>query len=245
MKPASYLFINYSVIWIQLLYKARKRYGLSILNFIVTSNHIHLIAIDNGNPKAIPSTMQYVAGRTGQEYNQRKNRKGAFWQGRYHATAIESGDHLWRCLVYVDLNMVRAGAVDHPSQWKWCGFNEIQTPKKRYRLIDHDQLRTLLNVKSHEVFVKVHQQWVESKLAEKQTRQESFSRSIAVGSEDFVADIRKSLGARACGRNISPINNGSFQLREPEPLYANAASLKKQRIIAAVDNENQLLWNIS
>jgi hypothetical protein len=36
---------------------------------------------------------------------------GAFWQDRYHATAIETGEHLWRCLVYVCLNMVRAGVV--------------------------------------------------------------------------------------------------------------------------------------
>jgi putative transposase len=33
-----------------------------------------------------------VAGRTGQEYNQRKWRKGAFWEDRSHATAIESGE---------------------------------------------------------------------------------------------------------------------------------------------------------
>jgi putative transposase len=65
--------------------------------------------------------MQYIAERVGLEYNQRKDRKGAFWQDRYHATAIASGDHLWQCLVYVDLNMVRAGVVDHPAKWQWGG----------------------------------------------------------------------------------------------------------------------------
>lgn len=84
--------------------------------------------------------MQLIAGRTAQEYTRRKKRKGAFWQDRYHATAIESGEHLWRCLVYVDLNMVRAGVVNHPSEWKWSGYHEIQHPKDRYRLIDHNAL---------------------------------------------------------------------------------------------------------
>jgi len=50
-----------------------------------------------------------------QESNERKGRKGAYWEDRYHATAIETGEHLLRCLVYVDLNMVRAGVVKHPS----------------------------------------------------------------------------------------------------------------------------------
>ena len=111
--------------WIELLFKAKKRYQLSILNFIATSNHIHLIVSDSTKNDSIPRTMQFVAGRLGQKYNRRKNRKGAFWEDRYHATAIESGDHLWRCLVYVNLNMVRAGVVDHPSKWKWNGYHEI------------------------------------------------------------------------------------------------------------------------
>jgi hypothetical protein len=44
----------------------------------VTSNHGHLIARDDKGPDVIPQTIQWVAGRTGQEYNQRKGRKGAF-----------------------------------------------------------------------------------------------------------------------------------------------------------------------
>jgi len=60
--------------------------------------------------------MKLVAGRTVQEYNQRKARKGAYWEDRYHATAVESGEHLARCMVYIDTNMVRAGVVSHWSQ---------------------------------------------------------------------------------------------------------------------------------
>ena len=95
--------------YLQWLYQARKRYGLTILNYMVTSNHIHLLVADTGDRDVIPNSMQLVAGRTGQEYNKRKDRKGAYWEDRYHATAVESGDHLARCMVYIDTNMVRAG----------------------------------------------------------------------------------------------------------------------------------------
>ena len=40
----------------------------------------------------IPNSIKLIAGREGQEFNQRKNRKGAFWEDRYHATAVESGE---------------------------------------------------------------------------------------------------------------------------------------------------------
>jgi putative transposase len=64
----------------------------------------------------IPKSIQLVAGRTAQEYNERKRSKGAFWEDRYHATAIENGRHLIQCLVSIDLNMVRAGVGKHPSE---------------------------------------------------------------------------------------------------------------------------------
>ncbi len=57
---------------------------------MVTSNHVHLLAFDNGGRNVIPDSIKLVAGRTGQQYNVSKNRKGAFWQDRYHATAVES-----------------------------------------------------------------------------------------------------------------------------------------------------------
>src|SRR5262245_4749237 len=98
------------------LFEAKKRYGLRVLNFVVTSNHIHVL-VQHTRDEAISQSLQLVAGRVGQEYNLRKERQGAYWEDRYHATAIEADDHLRRCLVYIDLNMVRAGVVGHPAEW--------------------------------------------------------------------------------------------------------------------------------
>ena len=56
------------------LFEARKRYGLSILNYIVTSNHVHLLVSGDGHRDTIPKSIQLLAGKTGQEYNQRKGR---------------------------------------------------------------------------------------------------------------------------------------------------------------------------
>jgi putative transposase len=87
---------------------------------------MHFLVKDDGDENDIPATVQLVAGRTGLEYNTRKKRKGAFWEDRYHATAIESGSHLRRCLIYIDLNMVHVGAVKHPAELKHGGYHEIQ-----------------------------------------------------------------------------------------------------------------------
>ena len=85
----------------------------------------------------IPKSMKLVARRTGQEYNQRKNRSGDYWKDRYHARAVENGEHLVRCLVYIDMNTVRAGGVSYPLKCSFSGYNEIRRARchrRRWRV---------------------------------------------------------------------------------------------------------------
>jgi putative transposase len=129
--------------WLSWLREARRRYGLCVLNYIVTCNHIHLLVLDRG-ANEISASMQLVAGRVAQTYNEREKRRGAFWQDRYHATAVQSDGHLLRCMAYIDLNMVRAGVVEHPSKWRESGHREIERLPQRYRIIDMPALAALI-----------------------------------------------------------------------------------------------------
>ena len=77
----------------------------------------------------VARSMQLVAGCTGQAYNMRKGRRGAFWEDFYQSTVVDTKDHLAGCFTYIDLNMVRAGVVDHPREWRELGYQEIQNPR--------------------------------------------------------------------------------------------------------------------
>ncbi len=46
--------------WVQWLYKAKKRYGLVILNYIVTSNHVHLLVVDEKGRDVIPQSVKQM-----------------------------------------------------------------------------------------------------------------------------------------------------------------------------------------
>ena len=49
------------------LFEAKKRFNLCVLNYMVTSNHVHLLVYDNNGPDVIPKSMQLIAARTTQE----------------------------------------------------------------------------------------------------------------------------------------------------------------------------------
>ncbi len=189
-------------LWRYWLYQARLRYGLCVLNYIVTSNHVHLLVRDEGRGE-IPRAMQLIAGRVGQTYNRRKGRKGAFWEDRYHATAVETGTHLARCVVYIDLNMVRAGVVQHPREWGASGYRDIQEPPDRYRVLDQQALLESLEIGSFSELRECHRMWVEDALArDPANRDDRWTTSVAVGSRAYLDEVQKSLGIPSPGREV-------------------------------------------
>ncbi len=165
--------------WIRLLYEAKLKYGLCVLNYIVTSNHIHLLVFDQGKNE-VSKSMQMIAGRTAQEYNKRKRRLGAYWQDRYHATAVDTHEYLARCVNYIDMNMVRAGVVSHPSRWNECGYNEIQNPPSRRWIVDSDRLAELLSFGSAEQLRTAQRIWVDDAIKERAGRCKDWSTGLAV-----------------------------------------------------------------
>ncbi len=200
--------------WRHWLFQSKKRYGLRVLNYTVTSNHIHLLVYDDGRKNVIPRSMQLISGRVGQEYNQRKFRNGSFWGDRYHATAVESGLHLMSCLVYMDLNMVRAGIVRHPSEWECSGYHELQNIPKRKRIIDYTCLINLLELNSYTELKTTHQSLINEALKNRNLiREERWTESLAVGSQTFIEDIKGKLGVKGMYLPVSE-EKGTWKIKE-------------------------------
>jgi len=211
-------------LWRAWLYESRRRLGLCVLDYTVTSNHVHLIVRDQGMGE-IAASMQLMQGCTGQAYNRRKRRGGAFWEDQYHGTAVETGKHLARCVVYVDLNMVRAGAVRHPAEWEVGGYHEIQRQPYRLRIVDREALAEALGIGLSEL-AEVHRNWVETALREERLKRERrWTESVAVGSRGFVEQVKRQLGTRAHYRAIEA-DSDDFVLREEAEPYGGHLALE-------------------
>ena len=208
--------------WQYWLYEARKRFGLCVLNYIVTSNHIHLLVQDTGN-HVIPKSMQLIAGRVAQEYNQRKKRKGAFWEDRYHATAIDTEQYFMRCLLYIDLNMVRAGVVSHTSEWAESGYHEIQNTPDRYRTINTAALLLIAGFSDLDHFRREYRKLLNTELTQaiQPTRDSAWSECLAVGSQQYVEQLKNDLGSRATACSINKIDKAHLIQETPLAYSAN------------------------
>ncbi len=169
-------------------------YGISLLNYCITSNHTHLLLrIRDRRAETLARFMQSLEGDFAQYYNRRKKRSGAFWSDRYHAAMIQNGRHLWRCLAYIDLNMVRAGVVSHPADWEWTGYRELMGLRKRNRLLDTAALCRAVELEGPDgltEFRRRHQEMIEEAIANRDLRREPiWSESIAVGDQTWVQQV--------------------------------------------------------
>ena len=76
-------------------------------------------------------------------------------------------------MAYIDLNMVRAGVVEHPGEWEHGGYREIQNPKQRYTLIDRQKLTVLLSIKDNDQLTEYHRKWVEEVLKNRSNQRDA------------------------------------------------------------------------
>ena len=64
-------------------------------------------------------------------------------------------------MLYIDLKMVRAAVVGHPSEWAFCGYNEIQSPAQRYSIIDRKRLMKLVGIGVGDELSGTYKGWVD------------------------------------------------------------------------------------
>ena len=200
------------------LRKSAREYQISILNYSLTCNHTHMLAITH-RINSISRLMQKLEGQFAVHYNLRKDRSGAFWGERFHCTMVESGEHLWNCMKYIDLNMVRAGVVGHPVDWRWCGYHELVGRRRRYRLLDLRRVVELFAQAEQASFAQTYEAAIAQAIAERRLNREPiWTQSIAVGSKSFVRGIAHVTKKR---RRLEMEENvdGVWYLREAEVTY--------------------------
>lgn len=69
--------------------------------------------------------MKLLKQRFSQWFNRMHQRTGTLWEERFKSVLVEgAGPALATLAAYIDLNPVRAGLVDDPKEYRWCGYAE-------------------------------------------------------------------------------------------------------------------------
>ena len=98
-----------------------REFRVAVHAWVIMDNHFHLLATPE-TVDGLPMMMQAVGRAYVRYFNLRHGRSGTLWEGRYRSTLIESERYLLACMVYIDLNPVRAGMVARAEDFRWSSY---------------------------------------------------------------------------------------------------------------------------
>jgi len=92
--------------------------------------------------------IQDLKQRFSRWYNKKMENQGHVWSDRFRSVMLEDGRALLACMVYVELNSVRAGLAQRPEEFRYCGINHFVTGGRAASWLDHETLTRTLSAAS-------------------------------------------------------------------------------------------------
>lgn len=92
--------------------------GVQLHAYALMPDHIHLLLTAPG-AGATGALMQQLGRRYVRAFNDRYQRSGTLWEGRYRSTVVDPARFLLPAYCYVELNPVRAELVTEPAHYPW------------------------------------------------------------------------------------------------------------------------------
>jgi REP element-mobilizing transposase RayT len=101
------------------------RHEWSCHAYCLMTTHYHLIV--ETERQALSLGMRRLNGGYARSFNERHDRRGHLFGGRYSVYVINSEDHLTASCLYVLENPVRAGLCERASDWPWSDIPVLRS----------------------------------------------------------------------------------------------------------------------
>jgi len=121
-----------------------EKFDVLVHAFVLMDNHTHLLLTPETDA-GLPRLMQALGRRYAQNFNHFHHRTGTLWEGRYKSAPIQSDRYLLACMVYFDLNPVRAGMAGTPAEYAWSSHRHFIGEQTNPLITAHSLLWTLGN----------------------------------------------------------------------------------------------------
>ena len=114
--------------FLEYLESSTNRYGAVIHAYCLMDNHYHLLLeTPSGN---LPRIMAHINSAYTTYFNNKRDRCGHLFQGRYKAILVEADEYVKELSRYIHLNPVRAGIVELPMKYEWSSYSYYIGKKK-------------------------------------------------------------------------------------------------------------------
>ncbi len=103
---------------LDLLQEYARKFDVAVHAYVLLPNHLHLLVTPQV-ATGLPQMLQAMGRRYVRYFNDAQNRTGTLWDGRYRSTVLQPNLYLLPCMVYMDLNPVRADLTGTAADYAW------------------------------------------------------------------------------------------------------------------------------
>lgn len=176
--------------YLAFLVEASMKHQVAIHAYVLMKNHVHML-VSPQTAESCGRMMQSLGRRYVRYFNDRYQRSGTLWEGRYKSTLIDNHKYFFAVARYIEMNPVRAAMVKNPADYQWSSYmanghgkyDALLTPHKLYLDLGCDGSRRQREYQmlfEHDV-----NQQLEDEL------RETTNKGWAFGSETFKAELQK------------------------------------------------------
>lgn len=130
--------------WLDLGAREALRLSVDVHAFVLLSDRAYWLATPQAD-SAVSQWMQSLGRHYVRYFNQRHQRRGTLWEGRYRAGLLQPERHLLGAMAHLDWAPVHAGLVAQPVDWRWGSYAHYAGRRHDKWLHPHEMLWSLGN----------------------------------------------------------------------------------------------------
>ena len=113
-------------------------FAVAIHAWVLMTNNVHLLCTPKQADFAVSAMMQSIGRQYVRYFNDKYQRTGTLWEGRFKSTLVHAPAYLLKLYQYIELNPVRAHMDCDPANYKWSSY-QINALGKHSSLVEsHD-----------------------------------------------------------------------------------------------------------
>jgi putative transposase len=192
------------------LKESARFYSVAIHSYVLMPNHLHLLATP-ADSEGLAQMMQKLGRFYVPWFNNKYERFGGLFQGRFRTSLVDSDRYFLACSRYIELNPVRAHLAASPLDYPWSSYAHHAGSRVDPIVTDHALYWALGNTpfQREAAYIELVQQGLSGE--ELELINASVLKGQPLGSDTFKAELE-----RKTKRQILPAKRGR-PFKEPLP----------------------------
>jgi len=202
------------------LERAVERFSIKVHAYCLMSNHFHIL-METLHPN-LSKSVQWINVSYAVYFNRKYKRNGHLFQGRFKSVLVDADSYLKQLSRYIHLNPVRAGIVDHPTDYDWSSYTAFIGKRIAPEWLETHWLLSQFGRKRKEAHAN-YKDFVETVDAKKlENPEKELTGGFILGTPDFTRWVKESFLADQTDDKEIP------QLRQLKP------AIKVEMVVEAV-----------